>query len=130
MITIIEESKDELCHRISAGGDEQSQYAVIRQKVGSNKESLVNVLRCIIHELDLKTNRYRIRVQIKDELCLQRALEALQNNGWTITKNNKNGNCLHIWTNGSKKSCLSHWTNDNLFMQVDEHNFVWFLECI
>ena len=104
MVTIIEELKDELCHRISAGGDEKSQYAVIREKVGSNRQSLVNVLRSIVHELDSKSNGYRIRIQIKNESYLQTALEALQGNGWNITKNNENGNCLYIWTDGSKKA--------------------------
>jgi len=130
MVKVIVEAKDEICHRVSAGGDENSQYAVIREKAGSDRNSLVNVLRAIIHELDPKTRGYRMRVQIKNKSYLETALEALKNNGWNIRYDNPKGDCLYIWTNGSKKVWLSHWTNDNPYLPVDESNFSWFLECI
>lgn len=130
MVKIIEETKDKLCHRISAGGDEKSQYAVIREKEGSDRKSLVNVLRSVIHELETKTDGYRMRVQIKNDSYLETAIEALENKGWKVKYDNRKGDCLYIWTNGSQKVWLSHWTADNPYLQIDESNFGWFLNCI
>lgn len=128
MIHISYEAPDELCHRISAGGDLNKQYAIIRVKAGHPKDEVVKIIRKILHEIEPKTGI--IRVQFKNDSYLEMTLRALQDFGYDILENNKNGDCLYIWTNGSKKAYLSHATSDNPYLQIDESNFKWFINCL
>ena len=129
-IKIIQEAPDELCHRISAGGDDKDQYAVLRFKAGSNMNGLVQVLRRILHEIEPRTSGQKIRVQIKDESLLNQAIEKLNEFEYNFIDRNGQGDCLYIWTNGSKKASRSHWTEDNPYIQIDESNFLWLLNTI
>ena len=71
-----------------------------------------------------------IRVQIKNNNLRFRAVIELLSLQYKITINNKNGDCLYVWNDGSKKCEISHWTNDNPIIEVDENNYIWFIKCL
>ena len=127
-VRIIYESPDELCHRISAGGDEKEQYAVLRVKAGSTKEALFKVLRHVINAVS--PGKGRLRVRIKNEANLSKALDALAKYGYDITRNNPSGDCLYVWTDGSKKAWLSHFTDDNPILELPDDMLTWFINCL
>ena len=71
-----------------------------------------------------------IRVRIKNTTLMLKAILKLLLNGYKININNPDGDCLYIWSDGSKKCDYSHWTNDNPIMDIRESRMNWFLKII
>lgn len=71
-----------------------------------------------------------MRIQIKELSLKSSAIIELLERGYRVVINNKDGDCLYVWTDGSKKAELSHWTNDNPVLVVDNDHYRWFVNCL